>query len=1244
LTPSTPAATIDDFNTEVHKFVSVYDWSKATELIESFVKTTSGYKENKQLLELLGDCYYNLAFQQNTRDVFKEVILRAKDAYDKVAEDNRCKARASFCKYWASDNYDERRQVVISECLPAAREFVRQLDAAEKDEDTDAKAHAELMEYLFHACSISTESKQILELSNEARTEGIKAFARFKTSGNPATVSLIANDYVRFIAKAHATYFDENESQRIAIEVSTDVIPLLDRLIGIAEKSNMDARVRCLAFEAAGRIEAEFKANFSGSLDFWDKAIQLAEETKDQFLIGWELAIASFYLIWVWRGTNIPERAKGFLERALENSSRATEILKVPLAAWELELAYYCKVKSLVELFKVARQEDKRELIQKAIVAGREGTGYEIGFTRFNAGAFADALRHGARLSQQKSEREKLLTEAINATDNELYLGNVNWNRGVALNYLGLLKSELSREKVDPQDREKLVNEAIADLRRSADICATSHAAKGREARVAGLYEDLGNVLMILCEPSGIASRDRGLECIRAYDNAIRYYTEANLIGNVPPITWKIAKLYDSMSDYRKSSNSFTKASQQYQAAATNQKSLQRSFSELSQYMQAWCKIEESRLSHFDEDYLSSSERLREAASLLNNTESFRFLAKHYEGYSAMEQAEDYSRKEKSQEASDSFGLASDLYAVAEQEASEHSKDEDDLNWATISKNRGNYCLARKAMEDAKILDRNAQPEASMRKYRAAFDTLNEIIGQARKQGGEVGDVEALAISCDAFATMKEAEYKSSPQLYAKSSELFSDAKESPGVKQSFVLSCLANSAICEAFEAGTRFKKTSDVNLYSEIKTKLGIASRYYEEAGFEIASDWTSATEALFDALAYLAGAERELDSTKKTQMYHLAEKHLELSARKYGDIGYDKKRQEVLRQLKKARENRELLITPMEALSQSPTVSSTPLNFTSDQATGLERFEVANLTGNISLSTKQTSVGSAVRVEIDIANVGKTPALLMKLDSLAPSDGFEIDAKNNPIGFQNFLVDGNSVALDLKGKRLEYLKSHEVTIHLVAKSGGNFQLKPRILYVDELGKYRSYEFESQIVQVSSTEERKLAAIMFTDMAGYTALGQKNETLSIALVNEQRNLLRPIFKRHNGREIKTIGDAFLVEFASALDAVRCAYDIQRATREFNISLPQDKRITLRVGVHVGDVVKSADGDISGDTVNVASRIEPLAEQGGVCITRQVYDNIQNKFDLKLQSLGLKTLKHVNEPLEVFKMVMPWE
>jgi adenylate cyclase len=170
-----------------------------------------------------------------------------------------------------------------------------------------------------------------------------------------------------------------------------------------------------------------------------------------------------------------------------------------------------------------------------------------------------------------------------------------------------------------------------------------------------------------------------------------------------------------------------------------------------------------------------------------------------------------------------------------------------------------------------------------------------------------------------------------------------------------------------------------------------------------------------------------------------------------------------------------------------------------------------------------------------------------------------------------------------------------------------------------------------------------RRLAAIMFTDMVGYSALAQADEEAALTALQRHNGLLRPIFARFRGREVKTVGDAFLVEFESALDAARCALEIQRALHDYNATSSERWKLQVRVGIHVGDV-EETDGDVLGDAVNIASRIEPLAEPGGICLTQQVYDQVENKLAASLSRLPPVRLKNIRLPTNVYAVVPSWD
>ncbi len=168
-----------------------------------------------------------------------------------------------------------------------------------------------------------------------------------------------------------------------------------------------------------------------------------------------------------------------------------------------------------------------------------------------------------------------------------------------------------------------------------------------------------------------------------------------------------------------------------------------------------------------------------------------------------------------------------------------------------------------------------------------------------------------------------------------------------------------------------------------------------------------------------------------------------------------------------------------------------------------------------------------------------------------------------------------------------------------------------------------------------------RRLAAIMFTDMVGFSALTQRDESLALRLVDEQRRLMRPVFDRFRGREVKTMGDGAVVEFDSALDATECAVAVQRTLLERNREAAGE-RIDIRVGIHAGDVVH-AESDVYGDAVNIASRIEPLAETGGVCVTGSIQEQVQNKIPYPLKLLEHPVLREMDSPVTVYRVELPW-
>ena len=168
----------------------------------------------------------------------------------------------------------------------------------------------------------------------------------------------------------------------------------------------------------------------------------------------------------------------------------------------------------------------------------------------------------------------------------------------------------------------------------------------------------------------------------------------------------------------------------------------------------------------------------------------------------------------------------------------------------------------------------------------------------------------------------------------------------------------------------------------------------------------------------------------------------------------------------------------------------------------------------------------------------------------------------------------------------------------------------------------------------------KRKLSAILSADVVGYSRLMGEDEEATVRTLNKYKEMIFELIERHNGRLVDSPGDNVLAEFASVVDAIKCAVQVQKELKEKNERLPTNRKMDFRIGVNIGDVIQQGDR-IYGDGVNVAARIEPFADPGGICVSRTAYDQVKRKLDIEYEYLGEYEVKNIDEPVRIYRVVM---
>jgi len=1065
-------------------FEKSYDWLKAVDFYEQVFGMTGekDFLKKGEIQEKIGACFQRASFQAGSQEEFKEKMRRAIEAYEKAyglyekLEDEqkdarmlRCSAIVKLLSYWLTSVPSEKRKF-LDECLElggkALLMFLESGDMLEYGRTYNELASAffarKVLEWNWQIC------KSIIEQGLEWGEKAVALLTKLGDSHETAMANLNLGFCLCIFWYSIAEPEKQDKNRLKAIEHLHNAVELSERVgddyvIGL---SNL-----WLGFCTGGEE----------SVRHFEKTVECGEKTRDSFLKGMGLDLLAYATYWKAIATENPDQRRELAEKAMEFYDKAehyysTICYQNPRGGLMASPGGYVEHYNHLAMWETD-PEKRRKFLEKSEEAGVKALQLaeasdlpHVIYDVFHV--VSKSLHARALMELDSAEKRNQLEKALKYREKAIEIADQQtpsdyWDRGVMQNYLAEIKAELAEIEPNVDIKRRLLEEVASSKEKCLELCNKGMAFFERMGRIdlfAALQAYQDTYATILTRLYDFTRDEKYLrKTIEISQKAIESASKLEMTSPIAESYWKIAKTQDILGEHLEATRNFERASESYLKAAEKIQQLNTFYQDYASYMEAWSEIEKAKHHHTQEKYGQAKEHYEKAANLHKSTERWNHLSPNYLAWARLEEAEDLSRREQTEEAKDLFQQTVNLFADAKksiQTALEkiESKNEKEtlINLTKASDVRLEYCLGRIALEEAKILDRQGNHVTSSRRYGSAAEKFQKA-ADIMEDEMDRQELKPIIYLCQAWQMMTHAEAETSPELYKEASKLFEEAKNHSLDEKAKMLA-LGHSRFCKALEAGTRFEDTRDTSLHASATQHLESAASYYLKAGFKDAAEYAEATQKLLDAYLYMHNAKTETDPDKKTRLYTMAEKVLQTSAGSYLKAKHPEKQEQVSRLLEKVKKERELALSLTDIL-HAPLATSTTATFTTpsqteEKPTGLERFEHADIQANLIIKVKEVRVGEDVNLEIEMVNAGKAPAQLVKVEEIVPIH-FEI--KEAP---QVYKVEDSY--LNLKGKRLDPLKTEEVKIVVKPLSKGMFLVKPRILYLDETGKYKSHEPE--------------------------------------------------------------------------------------------------------------------------------------------------------------------------------------
>jgi len=1055
-----------------------HDWLGA---VEFHKKALGQVLKQKDLLkaggvqERIGYCFHRGAMQAKSQQEFRarcaeaiENYEKSKEFYGKLREPEetprvlRCDAMIAYVNYWLSSEVAEQKGL-INESWKLTNESLK---VFEENGNTleYGRTYNQLSSCALLAFFLEWDSQARKERIKEALEHGEQAIDFYSALENHYELTRAYVKTATYLEVLGYYFLEQNEKMRCYQKAGGYWIKACE----LSEETAMIEYLSALGFFI------DWAEGTDETLTKLTKALKYGAKTKDKLVVGCALDLLAYHTGWRTFATEDPDKRIKLLKRALQYAKDAKKHYSIisftgPARGCFWAGAPYADYYQYSGIFE-ANLSKKRELLEKAVEAAPDllkraedsGNIEALFIANDNISSVLFAL---AMMETNSEEKKRLLEEALVHRSECIRLLEQGlpfdyWDLGINHSLLSSIEYGLVDSTEDPDSKKTILQEAVIRKETALKLMVKSLESYKKEAPVSQFMilgwqqYGYGKQLNLLYEFT--KSRECLRKAIEAFKDAVKTFQKANLASRTAECHWGTARVYDILGEHLKAAENFDLASNIYKSAAEKIPQLKDFYVDHASYMQAWSEIELAKHHHKRKRYDKAKLNYEKSANLHKSTEHWNYLGSNYDAWARLEEAEDLSRKEQTKEATDLFQKAADLFAEAKKsieaklekiEVRDEKEMADEL--AKASEIRHKYCLGRIALEEAKILDRQGDHTASSKKYESAAEIFQEIAKVEPEQSRK--ELQPIIYLCQAWQKMMIAEAKTSSKSYGEAAELFKQAKEHT-LDQPTSLLALANSSFCKALEAGTEFEITGDKANYSATKNHMQAAEKYYLKAGFKTASEYAKATLMLFDAYMYITKAETETAPAKKAQYYRMAEKLLQASEGSYTKAKHPEKSEEVQRLLENIKEKRQLAVSLTEVL-HAPTITATTSSFstptpTHEKAVGLERFEHADIQANLTAS-EEVTVEEQMEIKLDLVNVAKEYGLLIRVDDLIPPS-FKVTAAPSQYNVEDGLID-------MKGRRLDPLKVESVKLSLQATKAGVIDLRPRIIYVDEVGNFK-------------------------------------------------------------------------------------------------------------------------------------------------------------------------------------------